>query len=538
MSLKSAVEKAPFYNTLVKPVHFAQAVVAATKNDFPGKKMRVIAVTGTNGKTTTCFMIWKMLNEAGRKAGLLTTVGWGGVGLAQNTLSPSSADALLTHRTLSTARSATPASSDKMPSEQDRRSSSVRCSNSPRTSSEISAPTSSASLDKTSSEQDQEFSSEISATTGDDALGATLDATVLHQQFEHMTTERVGVLNERMRAIYEAGAEFLVLETTSHALSQSRIWGVPVEIAVFTNLTHEHLDYHKTMEKYRKAKMKLFERAKYGVVNADDESWKWFAEAVAKNGKVGRSDKTTGDCERVTTYGIENGEMRATDIKLKTTGVKYTCDGMTIETQIPGRFNVYNSLAAVCVGRRVGLGDKEIEKGIAALEAVEGRMNRINEGQDFEVIVDYAHQPDALEKVFASMERSDTATPRRGRIIAVHGGAGRRDPSTREPRGEILGKNSDIVIITEDDSRDEDPVEIAEMFVRGAEKVGKVRDKDLFVELDREKAISKAIGMAKKGDVVLILGKGHEKTILRADGPHEFEDIKVAKKTLRQRQRL
>lgn len=159
-------------------------------------------------------------------------------------------------------------------------------------------------------------------------------------------------------------------------------------------------------------------------------------------------------------------------------------------------------------------------------------MTRIREGQDFEVIVDYAHAPDALEKVFESVGHG---VDKGRRIISVHGGAGRRDPSTRPIRGEILGRESDVVIITEDDSRDEDPKEIAAMFVEGAEKSGKKLGEDLFVEIDREKAIRKAVKMAKAGDLVLILGKGHEKTILRADGPHEFEDIKVAQKVLKER---
>ena len=155
-------------------------------------------------------------------------------------------------------------------------------------------------------------------------------------------------------------------------------------------------------------------------------------------------------------------------------------------------------------------------------------MNIIDEGQPFTVIVDYAHAPDALEKVF------DSIGAHKGRIISVHGGAGRRDPSTRPIRGAILAKYSDLVIITEDDSRDEDPEKIAEGFIKGAEKAGMKLGKDLIKELDREKAIKLAIESAKPGDLVLLLGKGHEKTILRADGPHDFEDIKVAKKYIRQ----
>lgn len=419
MSLKSKLEKMPGYNSLVKPLHYLQAVRAARKFKYPAKNLRVIAVTGTNGKTTTSFMIWKMLNAAGHKAGLLTTVGW------------------------------------------------------------------------------------------------SEDGENLHQQLEHMTTERVEVLNERMAKARDAGVEFLVLEVTSHALSQYRTYGVPIEVAVLTNVTPEHLDYHRTFERYRKAKGRLFKEAKYSVINADDESAEWFE----KN--------ASGE---IITYGVERGKLRATDIELRADGVEYVCGDMEIRTQIPGRFNVYNSLAAVVVGRCVGLSDKEIEDGIYALEAVEGRMTRVREGQDFEVIVDYAHQPDALEKVFASVGHG---TGFKGKIISVHGGAGRRDHATREPRGEILGRESDIVIITEDDTRDEDPQAIAQMFVDGATWAGKVMGEDLFVELDREEAIRKAIGMASAGDLVLILGKGHEKTILRGDKAVPFEDIKVAKKVLR-----
>ena len=417
MSLKSEVEKMPGYNSLVKPWHYLQAVRAGMKNGWPAKKIKVIAVTGTNGKTSTCFFIWKMLNEAGHRTGVMTTIGWG--------------------------------------------------------------------------------------------------VEEIEPQIEHMTTESVGILNERMRKIQETGAEYLVLETTSHALSQSRILGVPIEIAVFTNLTPEHLDYHKTFEKYRAAKLKLFKKARFGVINADDPSADWFSDAVRKYAH--------GD---IKTYGIERGDLRATEVELLSTGVKYSCGDIKIETQVPGRFNVYNSLAAVAVGQRVGLTDEEIERGVHALDNVEGRMTDVKCGQDFTVIVDYAHQPDALEKVFESLSTVE------GKVISVHGGAGRRDHGTREPRGEILGRYSDMVIITEDDSRDEDPAEIAEMFAKGAEKVGKVRGENLMIELDREKAIRKALMMARRGDLVLILGKGHEKTILRGDGPHEFEDIKVAEKIL------
>ena len=442
MSMKTfLMDKIPNYNKLVIPYHVLRADLAAHQYGFPGKRMRVIGVTGTNGKTSTCFLIWKMLNAAGHKTGLMTTVAWG--------------------------------------------------------------------VDK------------------------------LEKQIEHMTTVDAKTLNFRMKKIADAGAEFLVLEVTSHALAQHRTFGVPIEIAVMTNVTHEHLDYHKTFENYRDAKRRLFKMAKYGVVNEDDKSWSYFAK----------------DVKEYITYGINSGILRAKDVRLGAQGVEYFVDDegsardklvaddkhasgskyasgdmLRIKTKIPGEFTVYNSLAAVAVGLKLGLSKEQISQGILALDSVEGRMNRVDLGQNFEVIVDYAHTPDAFLKVYESV-----VPGKKGRIISLFGGAGRRDESTRGERGEIAAKNSDIVIITEDDSRDENPAEIAEEFVKGAERVGFLRGKNLLVELDRAKAIQMAIDLAKKDDIVLILGKGHEKTILRATGAVPFEDLKVTREALKKR---
>ena len=442
MSMKTfLMDKIPNYNKLVIPYHVLRADLAAHQYGFPGKRMRVIGVTGTNGKTSTCFLIWKMLNAAGHKTGLMTTVAWG--------------------------------------------------------------------------------------------------VDMLEKQIEHMTTVDARTLNFRMKKIADAGAEFLVLEVTSHALAQHRTFGVPIEIAVMTNVTHEHLDYHKTFENYRDAKRRLFKMAKYGVVNEDDKSWAYFAK----------------DVKEYITYGINSGILRAKDVKLGAQGVEYSVDGeasvgdkhaaedkhvggdknasgdmLRIKTKIPGEFTVYNSLAAVAVGLKLGLNKEQISQGILALDSVEGRMNRVDLGQNFEVIVDYAHTPDAFLKVYESV-----VPGKKGRIISLFGGAGRRDESTRGERGEIAAKYSDIVIITEDDSRDENPAEIAEEFVNGAEQAGFLRGKNLLVELDREKAIQMAVDLAKKDDIVLILGKGHEKTILRATGAVPFEDLKVTEKALRKR---
>ena len=443
MSVITKFKQSSLYNSAVIPYHIVRTATVGARAHWPGKKLTVIGVTGTNGKTTTCFMIWKMLNAAGHKTGLMTTVAWG---------------------------------------------------------------------------VDQ-----------------------LENQIEHMTTVDAATLNQRIAKIAASGAEFLVLEVTSHALAQHRILGVPIDTAVFTNLTHEHLDYHRTFENYRAAKVKLFQKAKFGIVNADDPNSKYFAREVTA----------------VKSYGLQQGDLQAHDIELRADGVRFTADGQKFQLHLPGKFNVSNALAAILVGQHYGLKNRQIATGLKTLEAVEGRMNLIDEGQNFQVLVDFAHTPDAFEQVFhavapayggtrteraklrasgktktsSAQQKPSQKTTRLGRIITLFGGAGFRDESTRPERGAIAGKYSDIIIITEDDSRTEDPVAIANDFKQGVRRSG-FPEKDLYVELNRQKAIRLALSLARRGDLVLILGKGHEKTILRADGPHPFEDLKVTKKEL------
>ncbi|MCR4752934.1 MAG: UDP-N-acetylmuramoyl-L-alanyl-D-glutamate--2,6-diaminopimelate ligase [Candidatus Saccharibacteria bacterium] len=413
----SVKEKIPFYDSLVIPYHVGKAAFWGARYGFPGRKLKVIGVTGTNGKTTTSFMIWKMLNNAGRKAGLMTTVGWGVDGI--------------------------------------------------------------------------------------------------HEQMEHMTTVDSGILNKRIKKIADAGVEYLVLELTSHALAQHRSLGIPIEVAVMTNVTHEHLDYHKTFERYRDAKRKLFKQAKYGVINADDPSAEYFE----------------SDIERYVTYGVDYGELKAENIKLKPDGVEYVIPSekdLKIKTQIAGIFNVYNSLACVAVGKRLGLSDSEIKDGIFALAEVEGRMVKVDEGQKFTAIMDYAHTPDAFEKLLPDMKKATT-----GRLIVVFGSAGgRRDPSKRKPMGEIAGEHADILVLTEEDDRDTPGEEILEQIAEGAREKGKKDDESIFKILNRPKAILEACKMAKKGDTVLFLGKGNEKTIERTDGAHAYYELDEIKKAL------
>lgn len=397
--------------------HLAEAMVAQAKAGFPARGLKVIGVTGTDGKTTTCTLITQMLRNSGYKVAMFTT---------------------------------------------------------------------------------------ISVDYGD-GKGAQPNPT-------RLTTLGASALASRLKKIKANCVEWLVLETTSHALAQHRVWGVPYSVAVMTNIGHEHLDYHRTFERYRDAKKMLFTLAsrngkglRVGIANADDPSGKLFAAAV-KNPIL---------------YGVKKGDFRARDVKLTPAGSEYTVkigkDEYHIVCHLPGSFNVYNSLAAAAVGRTVGLSREQIEQGIASLKNVEGRMTSIDEGQDFAVIVDYAHTPESFEKVF-----KETRPLAKGRLIAVFGSAGRRDEAKRAMQGEVAGRDCDVVIVTEEDDRDIDGGDIMRDIAGGAEKAGKVVGKDLLMIHKREEAVQAAVDMAKKGDLILLLGKGHEKSIL-GNGPKAAE---------------
>jgi UDP-N-acetylmuramoyl-L-alanyl-D-glutamate--2,6-diaminopimelate ligase len=244
-----------------------------------------------------------------------------------------------------------------------------------------------------------------------------------------------------------------------------------------------------------------------GVVNADDPSADYFAEAIPKT----------------ITYGVNKGELAAQNIQESSSGSSYSVQlngsqKLNIKINLPGSFNVYNSLAAVGVGQALGLEPQQIEQGIAALKSVEGRMTSINEGQPFSVIVDYAHTPDSFEKLF-----KDLRPVVKGKLVVMFGSAGRRDEAKRAVQGELAGKYADEVVITEEDDRDMDGIEIMEQIAAGAEKAKKLRDKNLFLVHDRAQAIEFALKRAKTADdTVLLLGKGHEKDILR-NGPKAAE---------------
>ncbi len=420
MGVRDVVKKVVPANVFmsVEPAgHWAEAVMWNVAMGFPASGLKVIGVTGTDGKTSTSTLITQMLRESGYKVAMMTT---------------------------------------------------------------------------------------ISVDYGD-GKGEIANPT-------RLTTMGAKDLLSKIKRIRANDVDWLVLETTSHALAQHRVWGVPYSVAVFTNLGHEHLDYHKTFERYRDAKRLLFKQTnknkkglRVGIVNADDGVADFFASDIAHPVR----------------YGVKQGDIKATNVKMTPSGSRYTVKTedteYRIECHVPGSFNVYNSLAALCVGRAIGLSKDQIEKGIASLRAVEGRMSRVDEGQNFDVIVDYAHTPESFDKILAEVRPLA-----KGRLITVFGSAGRRDEAKRAAQGEIAGKWSDIVIATEEDDRDIDGNMILDQIASGAEKAGKVRSKDLFLILNREEAVQKAVSLARPGDLIMLLGKGHEKSILY-NGPKAAE---------------
>ena len=452
MSFRSTVKKlvpTDFFKTIEPYGHWAEAIVENIAFGFPSHGLKVIGITGTDGKTSTCTLVTQMLRANGYKVAMMTTI----------------------------------------------------------------------SVDYGDGKGERPNPSRMTS------LGSLQ-------------------LVKELKKVKKAGAEWLVLETTSHALAQHRVWSVPYSVAVMTNVSHEHLDYHRTFERYRDAKKMLFTQTNHnknglqiGIANADDPSGELFAKEVT----------------HPVLYGVKKGDLRAMNVDLTPSGSSYTAtigdDSYDITCHLPGSFNVYNSLAAVGVGRAIGMTKEQIEKGIASLQAVEGRMTRVDEGQDFAVIVDYAHTPESFEKILTELRPLV-----KGRMIAVFGSAGRRDESKRAAQGKVAGELADVVIATEEDDRDIDGQEILDQIAGGAEEAGRQQDTDLFLIHDREKAVEKAIAMAQTGDMVVLLGKGHEKSILY-NGPEaaalrhlaqsdddprrvlkrQYDEVKVARAAIKNR---
>ncbi|WP_341877162.1 UDP-N-acetylmuramoyl-L-alanyl-D-glutamate--2,6-diaminopimelate ligase [Defluviitalea saccharophila] len=388
--------------------------IASAFYNHPVKHMKLIGVTGTNGKTTTTFLIGKILEQYNKKIGLIGTI--------ENRIGGKAVEASRT----------TPESLD------------------------------------------------------------------LQALFAQMLKEEVS---------------HVVMEVSSHALDLNRVDACDFEIGVFTNLTLDHLDFHKTMENYRDAKAKLFRKCKYGIINIDDPHGKEIIKQA--------------DC-KVITFGIENdADFKAYNIMMSSKGIEFS---VTLEDQeirfhlnTIGRFNIYNALGAIAAGYYLNIPIEVIKTALEDMEGVPGRVQRVESNRGFSVIVDYAHAPDGLENVLKTIKEFAE-----GRIITVFGCGGDRDRSKRPIMGEIAGKYSDFCIITSDNPRSEEPEDIIAEIEVGMQKTNCPYEK----VVDRKEGIQRAIEAAKTKDIILIAGKGHETYQIIKDRVIHFDDVEVVKSIL------
>ncbi|MBC7512716.1 UDP-N-acetylmuramoyl-L-alanyl-D-glutamate--2,6-diaminopimelate ligase [Candidatus Saccharibacteria bacterium] len=310
------------------------------------------------------------------------------------------------------------------------------------------------------------------------------------------TVASTGEMQRFFKRAKQARVDFAILEFPSHALHQHKLDTVPVEVAVMTNLTQDHLDYHGTMENYAAVKGKLFDKTpKFIVLNCDDEWFEFFNQFPAESQKI--------------TYGKhEAADVHIDRVKLfrKGTETDLTIDHQTrleLATALPGEFNAYNMVAAASVAYLLGIDLEAISEGIANLESIPGRFDRIEADKGFDVVVDYAHTPDALEKL---LQTAKAIT--KNRVILVFGACGDRDASKRPIMGEIAAKLADRIYLTDEESYNEDPHQIRAQIYKGIESAkGQARTTEIS---DRRDAIKKAIDVAKKGDTILVTGMGHE----------------------------
>lgn len=348
----------------------------------------------------------------------------------------------------------------------------------------------------------------------------------------HATTPEAPELQAMLRAMVDAGDAVAVIETTSHGLALERVASVAYDVAILTNLTHEHLELHGTWDAYRDAKLRLFERlrADPGVVKP---------RPVARTAIVNLDDPTAGAFigtargagARVITYGLEPAaDVRATRTGEDAGGVHADVAGLAgdapIDLRLAGRFNVHNALAVLALGAALELDPAAVRRGIGELDLVPGRMERIDAGQPFGVVVDFAHSPASLRTVLDLLAPS--AAARGGGLIAVFGSAGERDTAKRPLMGRIAGERARIVVVTDEDPRNEDPAAILDDIARGAESAGKRRGQDLHLVADRRTAIAAAFDAARPGDIVLLAGKGHERSIIGPSGEVPWDERAVA----------
>ena len=426
----------------VKDSRYAMSPISASFHDHPSHRLKVIGVTGTEGKSTTVYLIYQLLKRLGKKAGFISTVQW------------------------------------------------------------------------------------------DDGRGEQWNQ-------EHQTTPEATVIHRLLTDMCGNGLEYAVVESSSHGLSKktNRLGDVEFHAGVMTNVNHDHLEFHGSWEQYRSDKAELFRSLKsFGVVNSDDPSADYFT--AAANHK----------CYSFSTSGNE-ADMSVKLIQSTTAGNWYDADvsagsSVSIRDKLPGAFNAGNVLAAVLtVSKLLSISIEEIISHVPFLKPVRGRMNIIMQGQPFEVLVDYAHTPSSFEIIFPPLRERLNSSGRK--IISVFGSAGERDTEKRPLQGRIAARYSDIIILCDEDPRGENPMSILEDIAVGCEtpsgceadqgfEAAMTRDENLFLITDRPTAVRKAVSLARGGDLVLLLGKGHENSIIYSKETVKYDEIREAEQALKE----
>jgi UDP-N-acetylmuramoyl-L-alanyl-D-glutamate--2,6-diaminopimelate ligase len=339
----------------------------------------------------------------------------------------------------------------------------------------------------------------------------------------HTTPESLE-LDEFFAEAVRDGATDAVMEVSSHALDQERVWQIPYDVAVFTNLTRDHLDYHKDMESYFASKAMLFagcgtQPPRVAVINQDDEYGRRLIESSRRRSKV-------------FTYGYSSGDFHAENAEIMLTGTRFemvTPDGLvSMFSPLVGRVNVYNILAAAAAAWARGCSLESIRQAVLETRNVPGRFQRVEANAPFTVVVDYAHTDDALRNLTSLARELVSRDGRKGRVITLFGCGGDRDRTKRPLMGKAAGEGSDFAILTSDNPRSEPPLSIIYDALVGLRQTRT----DYTIEPDRQRAINLAVMIARPGDIVLLAGKGHEKVQITAKGTVSFDDVAVARNAL------
>lgn len=360
------------------------------------------------------------------------------------------------------------------------------------------------------------YISTISADFGDETVATGL----------HVTTPGAPQVQAYLARMVAAGLTHCVLEMTSHGLAQNRLNGVDIDVAVLTNVMHEHLDYHGNWEAYRDAKAIMFKMLseswrkpgipKLAVINADDDSASYFGTFAA---------------DRLQSYGVRApADYRAADLSFQPNSTTFWVQGQRLETGMLGEFNVSNALAAIVAARGLDVSWSDIRAGIAAVELLSGRMERIDEGQDFIAMVDFAHTPNALRRALGA---GRGMLPPGKRLIAVFGSAGLRDVEKRRLMAETSAQLADLTVLTAEDPRTESLDDILEMMAEGCRASGGIEGESFIRVRDRGEAIFRACQLASSGDLVMACGKGHEQSMCFGATEHPWDDRAAMRSALR-----